>query len=258
MTLDAFSKELEDLKVCIEQKIRHAYLDKYISKTKIDDYKLFILYSIMNETDLSMSKKRSYIVSIMLVQIALDTHDLVPISNHPHDHEEDIKSKQLLVLAGDYYSGLYYLLLSELHDFKAIQVLATAIKEINELKMKLYYNEVDSLNEYVSVMKQVESLLFTRVTNWLTDLNINPFIEDILITRKLILLCDSDYPPPALNGWLSKTNRYNQMKTMIQKYANQLEQYILQSPMKSELHTLQFDDLLNQLMCEQTTYVEEG
>src|SRR5699024_4120661 len=61
MILDAFSEELKDLKACIERKIQHSYLDKYIENAVIDDCKLFIIYSIINKASLSEEKKRKYI-----------------------------------------------------------------------------------------------------------------------------------------------------------------------------------------------------
>ncbi|HLR74857.1 MAG TPA: heptaprenyl diphosphate synthase component 1 [Virgibacillus sp.] len=264
MTLDSFEKELKELKVYIEHKIKHTYLDKYINKPTIDHCKLFILYSIMNETTLDEHTKKKYIVSTMLVQIALDTHDRVPIANESHEENTDKKSKQLLVLAGDYYSGLYYLLLAEIDDFKMIQTLATAIKEVNELKMKLYYNEVESFNDFIDLMKQIESLLIIRVMEWLTNLNIKPFIEDILITHKLMtekqLMCN-DGLSQAFDGWLTQNNFVsvlNHVETSIQKHTSQIEQYLLQPSMNRSLKALHLDNLFSELIYDHTSFVEEG
>lgn len=264
MTLDSAGKQLQELKAYIKQKVKHTYLDKYISNPIIDHYKLFILHSILNETTLDDKTKKKYIVSTMLVQIALDTHDLVPVSNDPFDQKDDQKSKQLLVLAGDYYSGLYYLLLSELNDFKMIHTLATAIKEINELKMQLYYNEADSLNDVIQLMKKIESLLIVRVMEWLTDLDIKPFIEDLIITHKLIeeklSLCNAGQSQ-ALGRWLKDHHVavvLNQVETSIRKHTNNIEHYLMQSSMKHSLNKLQFDQLFREFMYDHTSFVEEG
>src|SRR5690625_677341 len=120
----------------------------------------------MEQTSLSKAEKRQYILAVMLIQIALDTHDLIPASKKciTTDHEQ--MNMQLSVLAGDFYSGLYYLILANLDDIKMVQILATAIKEINECKMKLYYKEVSSLSEYLSLKEKIGSLLIIRFSDY--------------------------------------------------------------------------------------------
>src|SRR5690625_4710701 len=118
----------------IEDKIRHSYLEKFIQKPLIDIDKLLILYYIYKDIEIPSNKKQQYITTIMLVQIALDTHELIP-SNGSNTMTKT--EKQLSVLAGDYFSGLYYLILAEIEDIEMIEILATAIKKINEHKMIL-------------------------------------------------------------------------------------------------------------------------
>lgn len=178
MSLD--SKELKEI---IQEKIRHAYVEKYIQKPFIDDEKLAVLYDLYDEADFSIDVKKRFMTTTMLVQTALDTHEMIP--REESDHMPDTE-KQLSVLAGDYYSGLYYFLLSEIEEIHMIRLLAGAIKQINEYKMKVYYSESVSLKELMDDLQQIESLLFTRTAESLGyDRTYMQMIESALLVNRL-------------------------------------------------------------------------
>ncbi|WP_204707547.1 heptaprenyl diphosphate synthase component 1 [Halobacillus seohaensis] len=176
---------IEHLKNKIAAQVRHPFLAKFIADPVIDEDKLAILTSIMDHTTLSSVKKEKYIVTTMLVQIALDTHDLVTLSED-EEEQETVRTRQLTVLAGDYYSGLYYYVLSQLNDIPMIRTLAGAIKEINELKMELYYKDVSSFQEFLGSLKKIESLLIQRVATYVQRTTINDMAGDWLLAKKLL------------------------------------------------------------------------
>ncbi|WP_205135312.1 heptaprenyl diphosphate synthase component 1 [Virgibacillus halotolerans] len=183
--MNTSTMEIRHLKARIEDKIYHSYLKKYIPKPVIDEEKLIILAAIINNTHLSTIQKEQYIITTMLVQVALDTHELVPVSNDPNESNELILSKQLSVLAGDYFSGLYYLLLAEIEDFDLIHILASAIKEINENKMKLYYNEINSLRDHIQILGKIESLLILHVADYVKDVTMARIAEEWVMMNRL-------------------------------------------------------------------------
>lgn len=171
----------------IEQKTNHTYLHKYIEKPTIDEEKLLILISIMDGAILSTEQKERYIITTMLVQLALDTHDKVSVDDILDTRTKSQIPNQLTVLAGDYYSGLYYFLLSEIDDFELIHVLATAIKEINEQKMNLYYRERLSPEEFIYIIKQIETLLFTHVSDHIGTEPLDGTIAEWFAINKLTI-----------------------------------------------------------------------
>lgn len=119
------------------EKLRHPYFINYIEEPFIDEEKIALLYGALKSANLHIEQIEHYVVTIMLVQIALDTHERV--SNKAGEEEIEFhKCRQLTVLAGDYYSGLYYYLLSMNRDIVLIRALAEGIKEINEHKIMLY------------------------------------------------------------------------------------------------------------------------
>ncbi|MEN2766176.1 heptaprenyl diphosphate synthase component 1 [Ornithinibacillus xuwenensis] len=185
INLQTMEKELQQLKVLIEDRIHHTFLLEHIQKPAINEYKLFFLNNILNKTSLAPNIKEQYIISTMLVQIALDIHQKIP----DYGVEENIAietDSQLSILAGDYYSGLYYLLLSEIEEHQFITVLATAIKDINELKMRLYYLEDESIEVYFKLIKQIDSILIKYVAEFFQMTNEVPVIEELLLASYLI------------------------------------------------------------------------
>lgn len=148
----------------IEKRFSHSFLMEYLSSPKIDEDKLLMLYAIFNELNETDEVKENYMIVAMLVQIALDTHDEVTNSNQIKQSE--FVKRQLTVLAGDYFSGLYYSILSEMKDIKMVRTLATAIKEINEHKIKVYENIEKNPTMLVESLLIVESALFQKISDY--------------------------------------------------------------------------------------------
>lgn len=219
INLHTSNVEVEHLKRMIIKKLEHSYLDKYIKKPAIDQYKLTILYHTVDQTNLSESQKENYIITTMSVQTALDTHELVPILTQTNESNDTKTSRQLQVLAGDYFSSLYYLLLSETEEIKLIQTFATAVKEINELKMKRYYKEVNSFEEFVAIEQKIDSLLFTQLAEFLNVSFITMINESLIITNKLVREKINYYKKgklPFVKKWAASTNP-NTTTVMLEK-----------------------------------------
>ncbi len=243
--------EIQTLKQKIIAKVRHPFLSKFIPEPVIDEDKLMLLSSIMDDTTLPEVKKEQYIITTMLVQVALDTHDLVTLTDEDEE-QETVRSRQLTVLAGDYYSGMYYYLLSQLDDIPMIHTLASAIKDINEQKMELYYKDVGSFQEFMNGLRDIESLLIQRVASYVQRTTINDVAGEWLLTKKLL----NEKKNIQKNGFsplfdlLLKSPRtntsYNQMmntvENIIQKNISRLEMTISQLPLhfnqlKSYVHS---------------------
>ncbi|RFU69093.1 heptaprenyl diphosphate synthase component 1 [Bacillus sp. V59.32b] len=176
---------LTELKEMIETKADHPYLLMFLEKPSIDDDKLLLLMGLFNELEITDAERKKYIISTMLVQMALDTHETV--TNTPIQPEEDgsQKIRQLMVLAGDYYSGLYYQLLSEVENIPLIRVLASAIKDINENKVLLYQKSLNEISGLLEAVKTIESSLVRKVSESFDKPIWSVLSADILLLKRL-------------------------------------------------------------------------
>ncbi len=231
ISLNTSGMDIRYLKQHIEDKIQHSFLERYINKPVINEDKLRLLVEIITNTKLPDYKKERYIVTTMLVQIALDTHDYVPSNTDENENKEIKLNKQLHVLAGDYYSGLYYFLLSEIDDFDFIHQLATAIKEINEQKMKLYYNEVSSFEDYLQLFQRIDALLIIHVASYLHVTILGKVAEQWLFVTKLNVerqrLSETGYPLISINGFGNESAtvvKISQLNTLLNKAINHLKE----------------------------------
>ncbi|GAB3066012.1 heptaprenyl diphosphate synthase component 1 [Virgibacillus ainsalahensis] len=266
--MNTSSTDIHHYKALINDKIHHTYLDRFIQKPIIDEEKLKLLAAIINNTALSERQKERYILTTMLAQIALDTHDLVPESNELDKNNGQNVPIQLNVLAGDYYSGLYYLLLSEIDDFEFIHILASAIKEVNEYKMRIYCGEEFSFQEYIDMIEKVESLLIIHVAKYLGDMSLVVFSGKWLITNKLIQVkerIDDIGYSQMIEIWLGSTpsnHTYteilNKIDTTIATNLRELDQSLLKLPNHHRAYKNHLIPVISKHMYKNTTMAEEG
>ena len=125
-------------------------------------------------------------LSTMLVQIALDTHEKVSNTNTDMESSDLLKSKQLTVLAGDYYSGLYYQVLSEVGNIEMIRSLSSAVKKINDHKILLYQYSHTNLSALINSVKAVEASLIYKIAEYLSKTNLDECCGKHFIVKKTV------------------------------------------------------------------------
>lgn len=174
---------IEDLKDEIIQHFQHPFLEKYVGTPYIDIDKLWIVKQMTSQLD--SPHKEQYIYATMLVQIALDTHDTVERENKVLEYDQANRDTQLTVLAGDYFSGLYYHLLAKGENIELIQLLAVAIKEVNEEKFKLYLTNYTDMNMFFRQFLKVDFLVIDKVATFLDSSEIIELTFDLLYFKRL-------------------------------------------------------------------------
>lgn len=212
------------IKEKLMEKLRHPYFINYIEEPFIDEEKIALLYGALKSANLHIEQIEHYVVTIMLVQIALDTHERV--SNKAGEEEIEFhKCRQLTVLAGDYYSGLYYYLLSMNRDIVLIRALAEGIKEINEHKIMLYQKAHETTDDIMKSVVTIESALLQKTCDHFQLSHWKPFITYVLggnrLQKEIQLYADKQHSPVfqamqdalgdkaevVINGWMMELRK---------------------------------------------------
>lgn len=238
MAMSSIYEEIKKIKEELEQKINHPYILKFVKLPVLDDDKILLLYSILKKSSLPKKKLHNYIITTMLVQIALDTHENVSNST-AKDNDDDLKERQLTVLAGSYYSGIYYYLLSNIDDVEMIQTLATAIKMVNEEKITVYQKEALSINDLVHHIGLIESILIQKVADYVNSPELKKLALDVLLLKRLTREKDnflkfglSDFFEALRSEVVSKAgtvvdNQIDQLVILTDQYINQTKSNII-------------------------------
>lgn len=112
-----------------------------------------------------------YALAASLVQMGLDTHEMVSVTNTAKE-KKAVRSRQLKVLAGDYFSSGFYQLLSQAGQIQMVGQLSAAICEVNRLKMTFYANMKQlrlSAEDYLEQTVQIRTQLFTHFGKIMKD-----------------------------------------------------------------------------------------
>ncbi|AJY77174.1 heptaprenyl diphosphate synthase component 1 [Paenibacillus beijingensis] len=101
------------------------------------DPRIRLLFAFLNRQRFAAKHSELYSLVVSLVQLGLDTHDMVDVEEAPLTLK-DMRSRQLRILAGDYFSSRFYQLLSQAGQIEMVGRLSEAICEVNRMKTGLY------------------------------------------------------------------------------------------------------------------------
>lgn len=175
--------KLDKMRKKIEQNLDYPYLSQYIKKPEINSDKLLVLLSFLDSLDLPSSSKDNYALTTMLLQIALDTHDQVTNAAMDESNQRNI---QLTVLAGTYFSGLYYRILAKQNDIDVIRVLSEGVEIINDHKIIYYQQDFDGIDKLISSLAKIEASLFKQLANYFRAKHWEDLVSNFFLLRRLI------------------------------------------------------------------------
>ncbi|WP_409298068.1 heptaprenyl diphosphate synthase component 1 [Peribacillus sp. SCS-26] len=230
LNLDNHTTEIAGL---IEEAVNHPYMLDYIDRPEIDHIKLELFLRVFDKAEMPYEEAREIAVAAMLVQIALDIHDKVTLSADGEETSDFQKSRQVTVLAGDYFSGLYYQILAGVNKVSYISSLSAAIREINEHKIHLYQSfHVDS-SDLLSSIRIIEAALILRAADEAGQPDLGAHFAEILLLKRLYeerqLLNEGLHSP-----FISQLARVSKTGDDIPKCAQKLDSLIM-----NVLHTIE-------------------
>ncbi|WP_438432347.1 heptaprenyl diphosphate synthase component 1 [Gorillibacterium sp. sgz500922] len=153
---------------------RYTEYDVIQTHTDLPDFPEFrirLLFAFLETAGPAPTKSELYSLVTAIVQMGLDTHDEVPVRNDDKSKPE-ARSRQLKVLAGDYFSSRYYNLLAEAGEVAAVRLLAASVCEINRLKVSLYtaIRQMKlSAEDYLRQKVRIKSELFLSLSGLLPE-----------------------------------------------------------------------------------------
>lgn len=148
-------------------------IQKHTGVPEFPDTRVHLLHAFLNMTDHAenhVHRGELFPLVAGIVQMAMDTHDMID-TLAVHQEEEAMRSRQLNVLAGDFFSSRFYELLAKAGEIEMISLLSAAICETNRLKMNLYHevqNESFTSEQYVQSLTQLKMELFILFTPYIS------------------------------------------------------------------------------------------
>lgn len=142
-------------------------IQKHTELPPFSDGRGHLLYIFLNHS--SSAKENAveiYTLVTALVQLGLDTHESIDRTNDVQGGDP-MRSRQLKVLAGDYFSSWFYHLLAKNDQIEMIGTLSKAIADFNVLKANLYVKMREvrlTAEQYLRHMIHLNMRLFHALT----------------------------------------------------------------------------------------------
>ncbi|MFD0586899.1 heptaprenyl diphosphate synthase component 1 [Paenibacillus sp. GCM10027627] len=116
---------------------KHDMIQAHTELPPLADPRARMLFAFLNQQGKAPDKSELYTLVVALVQLGLDTHDLLDTETAQRT-EREMRSRQLKVLAGDFFSARFYQLLAAAGQIEMITRISNAVCEVNRLKVNLY------------------------------------------------------------------------------------------------------------------------
>ena len=157
---------------------------KYIDQPNINDDMIAVMVKILRDAKVDQKIMPYYIISVMLMQIALDTHENVS-NTEEGETSIQLRKRQLSILAGDYYSSMYYHILAKTKDIEFIYRISKGVQEVNEAKVRLYMDKDTDPNTIIKHLCRIETLLVDKTAEYFNVTEQKDVFINFLLLKRL-------------------------------------------------------------------------
>lgn len=254
-----YAEQLSEIMHRVKQNAEHPYVQQYVDLPPVSQLRLQLLYLFLHDQDIPEELIIKYCVSVTLIQMGLDSHQEVPLS--ADNNLKNVRSRQLLVLAGDYFSSRYYFLLAEVEDTDTIKALAASIQAINEAKMNLYYRmqkkKMDGQN-YLSYVNVIDASLYLSFVSRYPSSSGHAWtslIENLVLAERLLEEYRTYKWENKVQGYLSLVWDHRETHRSVQHLINKVDG-LLHSSMELSAH-LKKQDTREEILFLIAAYAKE-
>ena len=216
---------------------------KHTAIPALPDARLRLLHVFLEASEFA-GRSEVYGTVTALLQTGLDIHDRVAPGDDSEE-EQAMRTRQLKVLAGDYYSSRFYELLAAAGEVEMIAELSRAIADVNRRKMELYLRiqggKVPELREYLDEVAGIKVRLFEGFdgllkgalsAHWQTLLNLVGLCEAAVEELAVASGTDQDLISFRSTGQASdkETAVHAELAQWLGMFAEQLENAVAELP----------------------------
>jgi len=156
-----------------EKAMKHDMISSNMEMPDFPDARIRLLFVYLDKNPTIKRNSELYALASSLVQMGLDTHDLIDTDDEKKS-EREMRTRQVNVLAGDFFSSRFYQLLAQAGEVNMVRQLSEAVCEVNRQKMNLYMRVKQlllSTDEYLSLLIQLKMYLFTAFQSIIDEVN---------------------------------------------------------------------------------------
>ncbi|PIC63262.1 hypothetical protein CSV79_12655 [Sporosarcina sp. P13] len=151
METQGFTDQVDNYIQNLRRAIYQPIIERDAGHAAIDRRKATLLLLPLLNGEQWTHEMHTAALAIGAIHTAFDIHDQIDIA------DASSKEQQLMVLAGDHFSGIHYKLLASIPNFHLIRSLSAAIGRINECKTTLLQVPPNSLVDRLRLISEVES-----------------------------------------------------------------------------------------------------
>ncbi|MBC1499468.1 heptaprenyl diphosphate synthase component 1 [Listeria weihenstephanensis] len=156
--------QLKQVEALVLDRTTYRFLGDNFDGPQMDKDQMLWLHEAISGTELDDIVAHQVIGATLYVVLAHDTHERIDEPNDQKQHT--LKERQLTVLAGDFYSSLYYRTLSEFGMIDLLAALQRGVQETNEAKVNLYQLHITGDEDYLTHLVTSKAAIFAKFATY--------------------------------------------------------------------------------------------